>query len=520
MERVRLNSKRIRSVGYDVETSKMEVEFPNTKVPTFKGAIYLYHDVPPEIHAGLVHSNDAGQYFADNIVGHGAQKNRLYKYDLIAKAETEGLADPGLPNVRPPAKQGMQVVREGPITVITEDFLTGTKTVQTPAEVDAAAKAAVAEVKPKTSGLLGIGVRGKGRSESSYCEEASPMSTKQYIPCAAPATRQVYHKRDDLTLAMCGACADHNVRNRGGEYVDLVKPETQGQLLPPATALEELPQEHTALVAHAESVRTRVQALLKVNGVQVRLAVTTPEGFEEVGKLFVALSAEKKAAQILCDEDRKPHNEAYKAGLAREKEVMGKYEILGQLDRAIVDYKAEKLKEKRLAEQRAREVEQARLDAEAAEQAKLHREQTEREAKNLEAAGQHKIAEVIRATPAPVVAQTAKPIEYASEVPKIEGMRETGTWQVAIENLAAIPIFFKDRVRQAINDTVAACAGKPIDDTAMVRLTMQLATILGDFYSIDATKLNGFLKPKKEAGIDLVPGVKVWFQPRTSTTGR
>jgi KTSC domain len=64
-----------------------------------------------------------------------------------------------------------------------------------------------------------IGVKGISSSPSKTCEEASPLSKEFYIACGKPAVAQVYHKRDNTTLAMCAGCADHNVRNRGAMYL-------------------------------------------------------------------------------------------------------------------------------------------------------------------------------------------------------------------------------------------------------------------------------------------------------------
>jgi hypothetical protein len=51
------------------------------------------------------------------------------------------------------------------------------------------------------------------------CEEASMFSTTSYIPCNAPAEAIVHSKVDRRDYRMCAGCADHNVRNRGMEYV-------------------------------------------------------------------------------------------------------------------------------------------------------------------------------------------------------------------------------------------------------------------------------------------------------------
>lgn len=58
------------------------------------------------------------------------------------------------------------------------------------------------------------------------CEEASPLSGYAYIPCNRPAEHVVKWKdRSDPAIRMCGGCADHNVRHRGGEIVGPFKKE-------------------------------------------------------------------------------------------------------------------------------------------------------------------------------------------------------------------------------------------------------------------------------------------------------
>jgi len=60
MERKRINSSNIRSVGYDVRNRVLEVEFSN-------GGIYQYSGVSEEVHRRFVSSPSAGSYFRDNI---------------------------------------------------------------------------------------------------------------------------------------------------------------------------------------------------------------------------------------------------------------------------------------------------------------------------------------------------------------------------------------------------------------------------------------------------------------------
>lgn len=51
------------------------------------------------------------------------------------------------------------------------------------------------------------------------CEEVSMHSIGVgfEVPCNKPAEILVYHHRDRRSYRMCAGCADHNIRNRGGE---------------------------------------------------------------------------------------------------------------------------------------------------------------------------------------------------------------------------------------------------------------------------------------------------------------
>jgi len=55
--------------------------------------------------------------------------------------------------------------------------------------------------------------------EGSLCQEASTLSINSYIPCGRIAETIVYHEKDRRGYLMCGACAAHNVYNRGGRWV-------------------------------------------------------------------------------------------------------------------------------------------------------------------------------------------------------------------------------------------------------------------------------------------------------------
>lgn len=56
------------------------------------------------------------------------------------------------------------------------------------------------------------------------CEEASMFSLIMKINCGRPAEVIIYHNGDRRAWAMCLACADHNLRNRGG--IELARKET------------------------------------------------------------------------------------------------------------------------------------------------------------------------------------------------------------------------------------------------------------------------------------------------------
>jgi len=62
MERIRVESVNIKSVGYDLETKSLEVEF-------YKGGIYVYFDVPYKLYESSVDTDSVGRFFRANIRG-------------------------------------------------------------------------------------------------------------------------------------------------------------------------------------------------------------------------------------------------------------------------------------------------------------------------------------------------------------------------------------------------------------------------------------------------------------------
>ena len=70
MERKRVSSSNLASVGYDPETKTLEIEFLN-------GGLYQYFNVPESIYNGLMAASSRGSYF-DQYVKKGG-----YRYKKI-----------------------------------------------------------------------------------------------------------------------------------------------------------------------------------------------------------------------------------------------------------------------------------------------------------------------------------------------------------------------------------------------------------------------------------------------------
>ena len=63
MDRIPVDSSNISSIGFDEETSTLEVEFHG-------GAVYQYFDVPLYVYEGLLDAGSKGQYLAQHIKGY------------------------------------------------------------------------------------------------------------------------------------------------------------------------------------------------------------------------------------------------------------------------------------------------------------------------------------------------------------------------------------------------------------------------------------------------------------------
>ena len=69
MEMISVDSSNVRSVGFDDDSSTLQVEFLN-------GSLYQYFDVPRQIFDGLLAAGSVGSYLHNNVKG-------VYRYSRV-----------------------------------------------------------------------------------------------------------------------------------------------------------------------------------------------------------------------------------------------------------------------------------------------------------------------------------------------------------------------------------------------------------------------------------------------------
>ncbi|MFK5982245.1 MAG: KTSC domain-containing protein [Flavobacteriaceae bacterium] len=69
MERQAVSSSNIASIGYDVESQTLEIEFLNN-------SFYQYFDVPEHHFTGIMQADSHGRYLSQNIKG-------VYRYSKL-----------------------------------------------------------------------------------------------------------------------------------------------------------------------------------------------------------------------------------------------------------------------------------------------------------------------------------------------------------------------------------------------------------------------------------------------------
>ncbi|MGE8452092.1 MAG: KTSC domain-containing protein [Pseudomonadales bacterium] len=62
MDRQKVSSSNVQSVGYDAASETLEIEFNN-------GAVYQYFDVPERIYNDLINADSVGGYLAQHVKG-------------------------------------------------------------------------------------------------------------------------------------------------------------------------------------------------------------------------------------------------------------------------------------------------------------------------------------------------------------------------------------------------------------------------------------------------------------------
>ena len=70
MDRVRVSSSNLASVGYDPATATLEVAF-------LDGSVYQYFNVPAYVHAGLMSAASHGSYFDAHVKKAGYRYRRV-----------------------------------------------------------------------------------------------------------------------------------------------------------------------------------------------------------------------------------------------------------------------------------------------------------------------------------------------------------------------------------------------------------------------------------------------------------
>jgi hypothetical protein len=62
MNRIPVTSSNMKSVGYDIQSMTLEIEFTS-------GEVYQYFDVPEAVHSELMGSDSKGSFFSAQIKG-------------------------------------------------------------------------------------------------------------------------------------------------------------------------------------------------------------------------------------------------------------------------------------------------------------------------------------------------------------------------------------------------------------------------------------------------------------------
>jgi hypothetical protein len=85
MDRTPVESSNIQSIGYDPAQRVLEVEFGKSELEDPTNRIYVYRDVPPDVHAELMDDVSHGGYLNAHIAHEFPYEMRGVRGDLEAQ---------------------------------------------------------------------------------------------------------------------------------------------------------------------------------------------------------------------------------------------------------------------------------------------------------------------------------------------------------------------------------------------------------------------------------------------------
>lgn len=279
----------------------------------------------------------------------------------------------------------------------------------------------------------------------------------------------------------------------------------------------DLPTDREGLEKRAVEVEVETRALVVVpQGRRAILVTKSPEGYAHAVAVLLAKKEEKKRALAEVAKIKDPATAAWKAACAFENKVAASYDAsITSLDQAVTDYRRETQEAERKAADAERAARQAELDAETARAAEAAQAQSRRDAEQLRAAGQHEVAAQVESAPVYTPRSVAPTQVARTSLPPVAGVRVSGTWKFRVDDPSLVPRFYMGDIAMALMR-----AGCSVTEDKLGPLVMDIAKAFAQFHSLDEVKIGGRVRPLKEAAVDLIPGVHVWHDEKTGSTGR
>lgn len=279
----------------------------------------------------------------------------------------------------------------------------------------------------------------------------------------------------------------------------------------------ELPSDREGLEARAVEVEVETRALVIVpQGRRAVLTTQTPEAYAHALAVLLAKKDEKKRALAEVEKIKGPATTAWQAACAFANKVAASYDAsIRILDEAVTDFRRATLEAERKAADAERAARQAVLDKETAAAAQRAQEQAAADAAALRSAGQHEVAAEVESTPIYTPRAVAPTTVARTSIPTVAGARVSGTWKFRVDDPTLVPRFYMPDIAMALMR-----AGCTVTEEKLGPLVMEIAKAFAQFHSLDEVKLGGRVRPMKEAAVDLIPGVTVWHDEKTGSTGR